>query len=400
MDVISLIVPVYNAEMYLKKCVESIQKQTYKALELILIDDGSTDKSALICDEFALKDKRIKVIHKSNEGPVIARKRGLEVASGQFVAFADADDWLEPNMIERLYEELIKYDVDICMCGRYENTGDSQRSVYHGIPQGKYDKKSLFEHIYPSMIVNGDFFDWGIFPGLWDKLFKRTCLEEYFMDVDDQITMGDDAASVYPAILNADGIYVIGECLYHYRQTVSSMVKSKPMLNIETQKYSILYTSVLKKFEQYKNIFDLREQWLEYLLFLMVPRADSLYRDIDKLDYLFPFPDVKKGSNIVIYGMGTYGQRLYSFLKRTGFCNVLMCADRNYIELCKQGLCVNSPEEICKCDYDAIVVASSFAKARTSIYNDLISHFPKEKVHIMDVDLIKSDSTLKAFGLM
>ena len=211
--------------------------------------------------------------------------------------------------------------------------------------------------------------------------------------------MGEDAACVYPCMLNIDSLYVLNKSLYHYRQTTSSMVKKVVDFELERNNFSLLYHSVLKKFEQYKNIFDLREQWLEYLLFLMVPRSDTLYNNIEKLDYLFPFPNVKKGSNIVIYGMGTYGQRLYNYLKRTSFCNVLMCADRNYIELCKQGLCVDSPEEISKHDYDAIIVASSFAKARMSIYNDLIKRFPKEKVHIMDVDLIKSDSTLDAFGL-
>ena len=396
---ISIIVPVYNISKYLSQCIESIIHQSYTNIEIILVDDGSTDECPDICDRYAKIDDRIKVIHKENGGLVSARIKGLELACGKYIGYVDGDDWIEPDMFERLLYIAEQEKVDVVACGRYEDTGKVSREVHHGIKEGRYNKESLRKYVYPNMIVNCDFFEWGIFPSVWDKLFKRECLISYQMDVDKRLTMGEDAACVYPCMLNIDSLYVLNKSLYHYRQTTSSMVKKVVDFELERNNFSLLYHSVLKKFEQYKNIFDLREQWLEYLLFLMVPRSDTLYKNIEKLDYLFPFPNVKKGSNIVIYGMGTYGQRLYNYLKRTSFCNVLMCADRNYIELCKQGLCVDSPEEISKHDYDAIIVASSFAKARMSIYNDLIKRFPKEKVHIMDVDLIKSDSTLDAFGL-
>lgn len=396
---ISIIVPVYNISEYLVQCINSILKQSYKYLEIILVDDGSTDESGLICDDYAHKDARIKTIHKKNEGLVRARKTGLQNASGEYIAYVDGDDWIEPNMIERLYNTLIEQDADIAMCGRYEDTGDTHRPVYHGIPEGRYDKQALLECVYPKMIVNDAFFEWGIFPGVWDKLFKRECLEKYQMAVDDRLTMGEDAACTYPALLNADSIYVLHECLYHYRQSASSMVKQNTEVELQRKRFNILYNSVNKSFEKYKDIYDLREQWKEYILFLMVPRADVLYRDIDKLDFLFPFKNVKKGSNIILYGMGTYGQLLYKFIKNTGICNILACADKNYVELAKQGLPVVSPDEIRNYDYDAIVVVNSFAKVRNTIYRDLSSRYPAEKIHVMDEEIIKSDESLRAFGL-
>lgn len=397
---ISIIVPVYNIRTYLQECLYSLIRQTLSNIEIIVVDDGSTDGSSEVCDEYARKDCRIKVIHKQNEGLVRARKTGLQAASGDYIAYVDGDDWVETNMIERLYNTLIENDVDIAMCGRFEDTGATHRPVYHGISAGRYNRQDLLDKVYPNMIVNGAFFEWGVFPGVWDKLFRREVLEEHQMAVDDRLRMGEDAACTYLALLNANSIYVLHECLYHYRQSANSMVKQSVDFELQRMRFNILYNSVKSSFEKYKDIYDLREQWKEYVLFLMIPRADVLYKGIDRLDYLFPFSDVKKGSNIIIYGMGTYGQLLYRFVSNTKFCNIVACADRNYVELNKQGLNVISPDDISKYKYDAIVIANSFAKMRKSIYRDLAIKYPKERLHIMNEKLIKDDTTLRAFGLI
>ena len=397
---ISVIVPIYNNEKYLKKCIESIIKQTYIDTEIILIDDGSTDGSRYICDKYAVSDNRIRVIHKQNEGLVKARKTGLSNVKGEYIAYVDGDDWIEQNMLMRLYETLIAQSVDIVMYGRFEDTGDTSREVFHGFGQGRYNKEALIDQIYPRMIVNGGFFEWGLFPGVWDKLWKRDALFDYQMDVDDRLSMGEDAVCTYPAILNADSIYILHECFYHYRQTRSSMVKRKDNAELQREKFIILYNSGNKLLEKYIDIYDLREQWLEYVLFLMVPRAEILYRGIEELDFLFPFSGVPRGSNIIIYGMGTYGQLLYRFIQNNEFCNILACVDKNYIELAKQGFSVVSPDHIDNYQYDAIVVASSFVKVRTAIYKDLCDKYPKEKIYLMDEALIKDSESLQAFGLI
>lgn len=398
--IISVIVPIYNIALNLPQCLDSIINQSYLNLEIILVDDGSTDGSSKICDDYALCDKRIKVIHKKNEGLVRARKTGISASSGDIIAYVDGDDWIEPDMMEILYNTMKSQDVDIVMCGRCEDTGDTYRRVYHGMPSGRYDKDSMIKNVYPNMIVNQAFFEWGIFPGVWDKLFKRVSLEKYQMEVDDRLTMGEDAACVYPALLNAQSIYVLHKCLYHYRQRVNSMVKQSVDIQIQRQRFNILFNTVNKSFEKYSYIFDLREQWKEYILFLMVPRADALFKEVSKLPYLYPFPSVNKGSNIIIYCMGTYGQLLSKYIHKSGFCNIVVCVDKNYIELRKQGLNVISPDEINNYEYDWVVVANSFANARRNIFNNLSNKVPKEKICLMDEQLIKSESSLKAFGLV
>lgn len=121
-ELISIIVPVYNVEKYLSKCIESIINQTYKNLEIILVDDGSPDNCGKICDEYARKDKRIKVLHKENGGQGSARNLGLDNSTGEYIAFVDSDDWIELDMYERMYKEIKNSNSDIAICGIYNVT--------------------------------------------------------------------------------------------------------------------------------------------------------------------------------------------------------------------------------------------------------------------------------------
>ena len=249
---ISIIIPVYNTEEYLRQCLDSVLLQTFRDIEIICVDDGSTDSSPQILDSYKAHDSRIKVIHKENTGLVAARKTGLAAATGKYIGYVDSDDWIEPMMYEKLYKLVSKQTVDVAMCGRYEESENYRKAVYHGFDEGRYEKKALCNIIYPNMIVNKYFFEWGIFPGVWDKLFHRECLEKFQMSVDERLRMGEDAACVYPCLLQVDSIYILHECLYHYRQTDSSMVKSITDMELERQRFHLLYHSVLNVISKYK----------------------------------------------------------------------------------------------------------------------------------------------------
>jgi glycosyltransferase involved in cell wall biosynthesis len=396
---ISIIVPIYNIKAYLPQCIESLLYQTFSDMEILLVDDGSTDGSGKICDEYAQKDSRIRVLHKKNGGLVSARKAGLSMAKGEYIAYVDGDDFIEPDMYERMYRTMKEQDVDVVMCGRYEDTGDVSRKVFHGIPEGRYGKEGLIRDVYPQMIAKEAFFEWGIFPSVWDKLFRRECLEQFQMEVDDRIVMGEDAACVYPCLLHAESIYILQECLYHYRQTVSSMVKKIPDCETEREQFRIFYQTINKSFERDIEIFDLRQQWKKYVLFLMVPRSDGLYKGYEELDYLFPFPKVKKGTDIILYGAGTYGQRLYRYLKRTGFCRVEAWVDQNYKQLQAMGLPVENPIVISDVPNAAIVIANTFEISRKKLYQELVTKYQREKIHLLNEKLVFSEETIQAFGL-
>lgn len=397
---ISVIIPIYNIAAYLPECADSVLRQTFSDLEVILVDDGSTDESPRICEAYRAKDPRVKVIHQENGGLVSARKAGLLAATGEYVAYVDGDDWIEPDMYERMHAALAGENVDVAMCGRFEDTGTASRQVLHGISEGRYGKEELLREVYPQMIAGEAFFDWGIFPGVWDKLFRRESLERFQLSVDERLQMGEDAACAWPCLLNADSIYVMGECLYHYRQTASSMVKRIPDQTAERERFGILYRSVRDAFARDAHIFDLRPQWKKYVLFLMLPRADGLYEGYGDLDFLFPFSGVRRGAEIILYGAGTYGQRLHQYLARTGFCQVVAWVDRNYRELCAMGLPVENPQRIPELQYDAIVIANTYDRSRKALYRELAEKYPAEKIHMLDEALVFSPETARAFGLV
>lgn len=168
MPVISVIVPVYNVEKYLPKCLESIINQSYKSLEIILVDDGSTDNSGVICDEYAAKDKRIKVIHKTNGGLSDARNAGLDICTGDYIGFVDSDDWIAEDMYETLYSFAVKEDLDVAMCAAYEVYEDGTCIIptKKFLPLVTTDKNKIINEIFVNKAG-------GVSVAVWSKLFSK-----------------------------------------------------------------------------------------------------------------------------------------------------------------------------------------------------------------------------------
>ena len=153
MPKISIIVPVYKAETYLHRCVDSILAQTFTDWELLLIDDGSPDRSGEICDEYAKKDSRVRVIHKENGGVSSARQRGLDESIGEYTIHADPDDWVEPTMLEELYNKAKEEDVDMVICDFFQNNGRSQEYIKQKpieINRKKVLRELLFQQLHGS----------------------------------------------------------------------------------------------------------------------------------------------------------------------------------------------------------------------------------------------------------
>ncbi|MDD3239896.1 MAG: glycosyltransferase family 2 protein [Lachnospira sp.] len=397
---ISVIVPIYNVSKYLHQCIDSIINQTYNNLEIILVDDGSTDDSGTICDEYALADARIAVIHKKNGGLVSARKAGMRYAKGEYIGYVDGDDWIEPQMYEKLYQIISRFDVQIVLCDHFENNQNNLKMVHSCFEEGIYHKQDLINEIYPQMISRNKFYEQGVSAAVWGKLYKKDVIEEFQLEVDDRIIMGEDAACIYPCMLYVSSIYILHDCLYHYRQTMDSISKQKRDYPQERERFKVLYHTTLKKLRRYSHVYDVCRQWKEYVLFLMIPRVECIYKDYWQLDYLYPFSKVKKGSKVILYGAGTYGQRLYNNLTSTHFCEIVLWVDQNYKELSNMGFAVQSPEKIKLMDYDYIIVAITYAKPREEVYWMLSDQYGEEKISIVDETLLKSDVSMKALGLM
>lgn len=223
---ISIIVPVYKSEKYLQKCIESIINQTYKDIEIILVDDGSPDNCSEICDSYAKKDKRIRVIHKQNGGLINARKSGLAIAQGEYIGFVDSDDWIEPEMYQLFADMIKRYSPDMVLSDfYYDNNGELANSEQL-FDKEYYDKIALEKFIYPKMLFSGMYYKFGINPCCWSKVYKKEIIKKNLPLVDGRIKMGEDAAFTYPCLLDSKSVATIKKPCYHYIRNPESMTKS------------------------------------------------------------------------------------------------------------------------------------------------------------------------------
>lgn len=222
--IISIIIPIYNVKSYLVKCIESVICQTYKDIEIILVDDGSSDGCAAICDEYAKRDNRIKVIHKENGGLVSARKAGAEVATGDYLACVDGDDWIDVTYAEKFVEIIKEHNADIICCSYYVASDEGSRVVTFPMRSGCYSKADIEREIFPILIHGGR----KSFPiMLWAKVFRRELYVRQQLAVDNGICVGEDASCVIPCVVNANSLYVSHQLLYFYRVNPSSITKGK-----------------------------------------------------------------------------------------------------------------------------------------------------------------------------
>ncbi len=197
MKKVSIIVPVYNTEKYLEKCLESLSKQSLEDIEIICVDDGSSDNSGTICDKFAALDKRFTVIHKKNEGVSTARNTALDIAKGEYVGFVDSDDWVESTMFEVLYEKAHSSSADIVQCS------------YNGAR--KCEKKMTLsgeEEIIPA------FMDGVISNSVWDKIYKRELISAIRFPID--LRFAEDFEFNALSLLSSRLVIAIPDTLYHY----------------------------------------------------------------------------------------------------------------------------------------------------------------------------------------
>lgn len=225
MPFLSVIVPIYNAENYLEECLDSIINQTYKEFELILVNDGSTDRSPQICCDYADKYSNVRVINKSNGGLVSARKAGLEVATGEYIGWVDADDCIVSEMFAKMCEEVKTTGADIVICDMWSWSGENLSPMQQAIKEGGvYKGEKLRNEFYPYMLYADEFYSFGILPAQFNKIIKASIIKRNMSKVDDRITIGEDAACTYFCMLEAESIsYLKGQYLYKYRANLNSM---------------------------------------------------------------------------------------------------------------------------------------------------------------------------------
>lgn len=267
MNIISVIVPVYNAKNYIVRCVESILEQTVKDIELILVDDGSTDGSGLICDSYEY-NSMVKVIHQENRGVSSARNKGIEMASGAYIAFVDSDDYLEKNMFQQMLNGIS--GSDLAMCGYYK-----QNKQYQGVPE-----KEIVDRVDAmiNVIQNEGFKGF-----LWNKLFKKSVIDKYKLTFSENIHMCEDLLFCAKYINVCSRVCFLPDILYHYVENENSV--SGTVFNLKQVSIIEAYNELLKIDVVKKNSFiceEVKNRKVKHCLSLYyrLGRKESKIKDI------------------------------------------------------------------------------------------------------------------------
>lgn len=270
-DLVSIIVPIYNVEKYLEKCIKSIINQTYRNLEIILINDGSIDESANICEKYKEQDNRIVFINKKNGGAASAKNEGLKVAKGDYIAFVDSDDFIEPDMIEYMVNTIKKYNADIIQCSFTNLYKNTEKFKQDKIIEQKIESKDFLELFLTK-------WDSSLF---WNKLFKREVIENVFFK---QGRCIDDEFFTYKCVINSKSIVTSNKIVYNYRMRKSGVMKSEgSQKQILKDRVDYLY----ERYELVRKIYkDLDKDFLEHLLTYYLIISRDYYADEKLLDYM------------------------------------------------------------------------------------------------------------------
>ncbi len=212
---ISVIVPIYNIEKYLRRCIDSVLEQSFANFELILVDDGSPDNCPAICDEYAKKDLRIKVIHKENGGLVSARQAGIKIAKGDYVFNLDGDDAICTDALESAYNIICETNADIVSFSyKCSVNGECGNKVDDLVPEGLYNKEQIEKHIFPKLLSDKNMEH--VFYFLWGKAIKRELLIKHQQNVNPAISLGEDLSCAVPCYLEAESVYMSKKAIYLY----------------------------------------------------------------------------------------------------------------------------------------------------------------------------------------
>lgn len=368
---VSVIVPVYNAEKYLKKCLESLENQNLQNLEIICVDDGSTDESLQILGEYAKRDSRFKVIHKENGGLVSARKAGVSLASGQYIGYVDSDDWVEPEMYETLYQTAERTQADLISSGYYFE-GNYVTEHYDGIPEGLYDGSGM-AYVRENTIYNMDREEVGLRGSLCCKLFRADLVKRVQETVSDRLSFSEDKICVLSYVLECDKVYILKQAFYHYIAHPSSMVHAADIRYLIS--VNEVYQSFIKMYEHPAFTASMRMQAEIYMTELLYKGINSrLGFENSNLFWLDPYylDDIPQRARVALYGSGALGRAYVRQLTVRGDIVLVGCVDPSCEGKKQDDMEIYAPDKLRCWNYDIVLIAIKNRNKAAEVIEELI----------------------------
>lgn len=356
----SVIVPIYNTQNYLGRCIESILGQTYTNMEMILVDDGSIDESLSVCKRYAAKDSRIRVISQSNQGALAARRKGVHVCRGEYVMFVDSDDWIEPELLETMVRAKQESGCALVCTNVYMDWEDRTIEMRNGIPSGIYVTQEIAKDLFYYKDI--DNYIYGILPYNIAKLYPRDMLKEAIDSVDPDIRYAEDKAVLFSMVFKNISICFTDDIYYHYYIREGSTCQTvNPNYLVELTAF---YKYARKIFEEHKEREHLLWQLGKYLLdethyaintkLGLTTPSHPIHTEPYRLD---PSAFLSQRKKIILYGAGKVGT---DYRKQApGWADMELCGwvDKNYEKYQEEGLDVRPIGYIEEAEYDYILVA-------------------------------------------
>lgn len=379
---ISIIVPIYNVEEYIEQCIQSLIGQTYKNIQIILVDDGSTDNSGKICDRYKNDDNRIIVLHQENKGLVRARKNGLSVATGDYIGFVDGDDYVEYDMYEKMLNYILTDNVDVVHMGYIvDKWGKKIKNI-------QTEKKILDELGKENLLKDLLTAKTLITPSIWSKLFKSDVIKECYNDVNDQTSYGEDLVCLISVIIKDCRLELVDDALYHYREREDSISHKK---NIEAYNKEFILCENVKELLQKKNIINSYiSEYYEFLKnhFIMAIQYGSK-NDFAVQKYEFARPELLQNKKIVILGAGVVGRDYYSQISRYNNCEIVAWIDNFFNKNRYNYIKIESVEKILQYKYDYIIVAALRKSTSDELIDSLYKYnIDSEKIIYMEPQIV------------
>lgn len=383
----SIVITVYNVEEYLQECIESILRQTYSNIEILLVDDGSTDRSGEVCDEYAIKDERVQVFHQTNQGIVRARINGIQHAKGNYVVFVDSDDWVDADMCSIFAQQIEKNRPDIVAVGLVKEYADRSHAVKNILSTGYYDSEKMKQMIYPQMIYTGRFFERGLEAYICAKAIDKKIITKVAEDMDATITFAEGGVWLYLCMLQASSLTIVDALPYHYRMREDSMSIQKNLNPRIDSIYKSLISGVMKYGED-KNqlIWQLDNMIMYFYIWKKLPTLNYKNKNT-----LYPYPELKKGSRIILYGAWRFGRELHRYIKNSEFCKIVLWVDQNADIYRDTGLDIQLPEKILETEYDYILLGTMVYSGVQSMKKKLLSMGIEKNILYVKEEWINSD---------
>ena len=375
MPKISIVIPIYNTSEYLRECLKCVVNQTLEDIEIILVDDGSTDNSADICREYMEKDSRVKLIQQENAGAAAARRTGTMAATSPYIGFVDSDDTIEPDMYETLLEHMGDCDLVTSMVRR--DDGSLWKDY---LPTGAYSSSEEMQYIIDNMLVIGNSLTRGICGSMVCKLFKTNIARTVFDSVDLKIHSGEDTEFILRYILKCKSICITDLCKYYYRNRNGSLVHSihhDYLINL-----NLMYLSLREAFIGHyceKRLLEQLQILISKYIRNQVNSRMGFTKKAKMLKYINPFGNQIIGKKVALYGAGVVGEDYFIEMSRMGNEPVIW-VDKQW-ENYQEEYSVRPVDELKEVIYDILVIAVRDRELAEEIKCDLLlKGFKEDKI--------------------